>query len=80
MITAIVVLEMDMRKYEEAKAKSIASYNRKQISLEEHEAHLKNLNPIIQSYKEAIEILENAYKNMEHGTDRTTDNRTKGRD
>ena len=43
--------------YARATEKSVESYNRGNISKEQHDTHMKNLDVLLKDYKKAIEIL-----------------------
>lgn len=58
MITAVTLLKVELKKYEDALDKSREFYSQKKIKKTTHIKHIKNLKPLIQNYKDAIEILE----------------------
>jgi hypothetical protein len=54
----IEILTECLIEYEKALQKSLKSYQEGKISKELHEIHKKNLEPKIQKYKKAIQILK----------------------
>lgn len=58
MITPLELLESELAKWVKAKRKSTESYNANQIPWKLHEEHVKNLDPKIKIYTEAVEILK----------------------
>ncbi len=44
-----------------ARVKSVTAYNEGKLSLEEHETHMTNLNPLIEDYHYTIRVV-NTYK------------------
>lgn len=53
----IDLLKTHLAVLKSAKSHSKESYKRNDIDLLLHEAHIKNLNPMIEEYEKAIEIL-----------------------
>lgn len=63
--TPVQLLESELHKYVRAKMKSYKFHKEGKISDELHQTHMKNLNLIIDTYCDAIDILKKGLEERE---------------
>ena len=59
-MTPLELLESQRNKWIKAKRKSSESFFAEQISFETHDTHMKNLDPLIKEWSEAVELFQKA--------------------